>query len=174
MQLREPLGECETDAESTVHAPRSFLLLLEHLEDLRQERRLDPLARVPDAGDRCVALPLEDHAHETPLRCELDRIGDEVRKHLVKPVRVAPDDEAAVGELDLETDRLRPRLAAHRVHAGAHQLDQVDGAWLERDLATRDRGQIEQLVDERSGRVGCAAEDLDPGHDGREWRAQLM
>lgn len=79
MQLDDVLDDGQPETEPG-EAP--FRSLRPSLEDVRQKRRRDPLARVGYLDDRDRAVVRQTGFDQTAGRSELDGVGQKIREHL--------------------------------------------------------------------------------------------
>src|SRR5690606_3380950 len=91
VQLDEPLGEREPEAEPMARLAGSLLSLHEHLEDSRQDRCIDADAAVGDAHASLVGGGTKLDADPSAGFGVLRRIREDVRQSLREPHMVAVD-----------------------------------------------------------------------------------
>src|SRR5687768_13135379 len=108
MQLYEPLGEREADAEAALSTVSADIELREHLEYLRELRIRYADAGVAHAHDCVVTFTGDGHGDAPATRCVLGRIVEEVRNHLGDTRRI-DNDHDRLGRRH-EDDLLRVRL----------------------------------------------------------------
>src|SRR5262249_4269840 len=124
-----------------VHTPIS---LDEEIEDAWQELRLDADAAVRDPKERVTAVDADHDLDLSPGRCELRRVGDEVRGDLL--------DARLVGIDPHRLQPLAPGVAtwngrfAERGKASIDRCRQVDRLAIEQDLSAAHAGDIEEVV----------------------------
>ena len=81
--------------------------LPEALEDVRQQLGRDPPAGVGDAQLDVRPAPREPHVHAATLGRELDRVREQVPRHLLEAVGVTQDDARLGVEGGLQAHRAR-------------------------------------------------------------------
>ena len=141
-------------------ARERLVLLREQLEGVRQELGVDPFARVLDRDlHRLRGAPDADR-HRARLEAELGGVDDEVRERLREPAAVAADEQALVGNVDVEPVAALVQLV---VAARDGRLDDALDRHLlanQRDLALRGAGDVDQLLDQVAEPADLALEDL--------------
>src|SRR5581483_6456300 len=146
VRLDDARGDREAETEAAMAALLRIGRLPEPLEDVRQERAVDADAGVGDDDlDLRVARRYGQRDEAARWR-ELDRVGDQVRQHLLKPVRVALDRRGLDVQPQLDARRADPRR--HRVGDGPHHIGEIERGNLQLELPLLDPRDVEQLVDE--------------------------
>src|SRR6185312_7249324 len=84
VQLHQVMDDRESQSEAAVAPPDRAVLLAEALEDVRQELRLDPLARVGDGDLQVLAAHRELHVDAPAGSRELDGVGKKVAEDLLQ------------------------------------------------------------------------------------------
>ena len=102
VQLGDAPRQRQADAQAAERARQGLVLLREQLERVRQEGRIDAFAAVLDRDlHRLRGAPHGDR-DRARLEGELGGVGDQVRERLRQPAAVAADEEALVGNVDVE------------------------------------------------------------------------
>src|SRR4051812_12694250 len=99
------MGDDDTFGDVEAEAQASSIILAdlpEALEDRVQHVGGYPRAGVIDGEANEVSGPRADDPDPTPLRCELDRVREEIGEHLEHPIVVEVCRERGLGELDVE------------------------------------------------------------------------
>ena len=138
MELHEVAHDGESQAETPMVAGRAGIRLAEALEDARQELPANAHPRVAHHDPRLRAAALEAELDAPPVGRELDRIGEQVRGHLLEPAGVAahePDFGIHHGD---EPNPLRVGRRPDGVDGGLHDRDEAQGCELEAQLPSGD------------------------------------
>src|SRR5690606_4079346 len=91
VQLDEPLRDGQSEPEAVPRLAGPLLALHEHLENAREERRLDADTVVGDAHPSLVADGLELDVDASARFGVLRRVGEDVRERLREPYVIAVD-----------------------------------------------------------------------------------
>ena len=107
-----------------------------------------PLPVSLTVSSTAVARPAQRDANRAALRRELDRVRQEIERHLLKPGAVAEHLAAGSLEIDDHLDTLGLRGGQHDLDCIAYGRVQVDERPLEAKLAGRDARHVEQVFDQ--------------------------
>src|SRR5438128_3708762 len=86
VKLDDVLHQREAEPEAAVRARARAVALAERLEDVRNELRRDPDARVGDDDLDARLGARETHAHAAARRRELDRVREQVPDDLLQTI----------------------------------------------------------------------------------------
>src|SRR5262249_35544219 len=153
------------EAAAAEAARGRFVGLREGLEDPRHGWRVHADPGVTDreldgygAVLRRADVRLDDHLAGAG---ELDGVVDQVHADLTHAQRIAHEYRGrALGRPDDELDALVGGTRGEQTGAFLEQRAQVEGQFLERDLAGVDLGQVEQVVDDLQQYPGRGADGL--------------
>ena len=165
--------------------------LTEPVEDVRQDRRRNALARVAHLDDDVGPHALQREVHVSLVGRELDRVGQEVPEDLLQAVGIREDGPHRRVDAHAERDRLGGRRGPHGIDGGRRHRRRLDRACRDPQLAGDDARDVEQVLDElgERGRAALdrlqrpllallveapAAQPPDPAHERVERRAQLV
>ena len=161
MRLHDVLDQRQTQPQ-TARPPRARGVgLLEALEGIRQEGRVDAFTVIVDFELCQPAQSLQPHLDMPVGRRELDRIDQEIPDHLLEPDRVTD------GVIDLGIDRQRQvdavRLGqrSRAVDRRLEQQRQIHRLQGQSQIAVDDPGGIEQVINQLNLGVEIALDDLD-------------
>ncbi len=190
MHFGEPSNNREPDAQTTMRARARRIRLPERLEHEGQEMRLDAGAGVAHFDSVGVVAAREPHRNGAAARRKPHRVGDQVPEHLLQAVGIAhgwkrPLADALQGHV--------PRVCGRPARIDRIRRDraEVHVAHVQQQLARRDAGHVEQVLDQPRlcvrvavdalervvhlvGRELPAAEQVHPADDRVERRAELV
>ena len=161
VQLDDVADDREAEAQAAVRPPGRGVALPEALEDVWEEGGRDALARVAHRELDVRVGGRELHLDAPVLGRELDRVREEVPRHLLEALRVAPD------RVDPRMDRLHDAdVLGHGrgPHALDRRVDHVGEAYrlhLQAHLPADDARHLEQVVDQVRLRPGAALDRLE-------------
>ena len=104
--LDEMAHDRQAEAEAAVHAGVGGVGLGEAIEDVRQEPGLDAGPGVAHLDAGAPVHLLEGDGDVPALGAELDRVGEQVRDHLLQARGIARDRADGLVEDDVEVERL--------------------------------------------------------------------
>ena len=161
VQLGDAARQRQADAEAAERARERLVLLREQLEGVRQEVGVDALAAVLDRDlHRLGGAPDADRRSMPGSKLNLAALTIRLRERLRQPAAVAADEQALVGDVDVEAVAAGVELV---VAARDRRLDDaVDRHLLahQRDLALGGAGDVDQLLDQVAEPADLALEDL--------------
>jgi hypothetical protein len=131
MQVDESLHHGEADAEPSVPPAGAAFLLAEHVEDVRQELRVDAFTGVGDSHDRRVVTLFERHEYPSADRSEFHGVRQHVDEHLLEPARIAFDPQRLE-----RIDEFDCRLSCARLFRRSSPAPSAEDS---RDRESRDR-----------------------------------
>src|SRR5439155_19359524 len=135
--------------------------LLEGLEDVRQELRLDPLALVADGDDGLAVDAREPQEDAAAPGGELDGVREEVPHDLLEASRLALDRlRSELGDA-LQPDLFRLGVGTHRVERRLGDGRQIDRPGIEDELPGRDARHVQELLDQLRLRDRAPLDRLD-------------
>src|SRR5436190_1332398 len=152
--------DCSSTAATDSRAPA--VGLLEGLEDVRQELRLDPLALVADGDDGLAVGAREPHEDAAAPGGELDGVREEVPHDLLEASRIALDRLRSELEDALHPDLLRLGVGTHRVERRLGDGREIDRPGIEDELPGRDARHVQELLDQLRLRDRAPLDRLDP------------
>ena len=154
-QCVEQFGELITRfaADAIAYNQRALCLsklrqMREAVEDMRQDVRADPGARVPHDDSRVPSVAREHDLDVAPVGRELDGVGQQIPYRLLQPRGIAGNGTDVVRRAARNADVFRGRFRQHRVHGGGDDLDRL-------------RALVERGVDQRGHLLAARGIDRD-------------
>ena len=189
MHLDEVTDDRQAEAETRDRPAR--VGLTESIEDVRQARGGNALARVPHLEDGLASRAAQREIHAALVGCELDGVRQEVREDLLQAVGIRDDGPHRLVDVDTQSDRLGGRRGLHGLDGRRHHRRRLDLARRDPQLAGDDARDVEQVLDAlgERGRVAldrlqrplaallveaAAAQPPDPAHERVQRCAQLV
>ena len=126
---------------------RRAVSLTEAIEDIRQKLRLDAAAGIGNANLERASGHARRHHDVAARGRELERVAEEVDKHLLEALDVATKRRLGNGR-QLNVDLTSGRERADRLDDAANQVRRVDGVEIERPASAVHLRKIEQVVHE--------------------------
>ena len=126
---------------------RRAVSLTEAIEDIRQKLRLDAAAGIGNANLERASGHARRHHDVAARGRELERVAEEVDKHLLEALDVATKRRLGNGR-QLNVDLTPGRERADRLDDAANQVRRVDGVEIERPASAVHLRKIEQVVHE--------------------------
>src|SRR2546422_3628941 len=168
MKLGELFHQREADAESRMPATRTFVLLTEHLEDMREEDSLYPFTGIAYVYYAGVSIVPNRHFDAATSRGEFDSVGEDVRQDLLKPICVCVDWQRLVHRRQQHLEPLLLRCLDQGLHRDTDFAAQVSRLEIEGDASPRRTGKLEKVVDQPRLELGISLDHLHrPLDDGR-------
>ena len=148
VHLDELLDERQADPEPALGAGQRAVPLGEEVEDAGQQLGRDADARVPDLDDDVRPLAAGRERDAAPGVGVLGGVGQEVDEDLLEPDRVGLEPQGPRGERDGQL--VLPLLdeRADGLDGTADDRREVERLLAELDLAPRDAGDVQQVVDQ--------------------------
>ncbi len=114
----------------------------ERIEDEGQDLGRDASPRVLDGEPRVLAVALEHDDDVSALRRELQRIGEQIREHLLEARAIAEDDDV-VGHDRVELEAALAGDGHDHRDAAAYELAEIEGDPFELPLVGGHAGNVE-------------------------------
>ena len=156
----------EPEAHAALRPVEGLRRLREGFEDRGENLGADADARIDDAQDGGVAVR-DRHLDATAGRRVLEGVGEEVVDDLFQSKPVTHDDDREVRRVEAQSQAALAAAATRLVDEIPHQCREIDRRQLERDLARRDPGDVEEVVDQQRQRINLPIDDGEPVRDSR-------
>ena len=161
VKLDQRAHNSEPESQTCVAARRRAVGLAKALEHVREKRSVNPQTGIVHLDDRLARLQAECQGDAPSLGCELHRIRYEIPDDLLQPARVAVDQDRHRRHIPPHPYALRFRRWHHAVDGRCDDRRQIERALVDRHLARRDAGDVEEILDQLRLRAAALLNGLD-------------
>jgi hypothetical protein len=160
MQLHDVTHQRESETEPPYPSRDRGVALLEAIEHELQKIRSDPAAIIDNRKYGGSTFLPHRGTYEAAGPRELDRIGEEIPRHLSEALGIGEDHASFGSRIELERDGLRKGRRPNDIEGVTHDGGQVDELRLEAEFACNHPRNIEDVVDDLHLRLSVAVNHL--------------